>query len=126
MSAPQFTPGPWGVWSDLDVVSLPSGDTLATVYGSPFDRDDAKNAANRKANARLIAAAPELYEALAKIADENSSFVVGPTARAFARTILAKARGERDEDAELLLDAESHYSETQLEEIALAKARGAQ
>lgn len=45
-----FTPGPWGVWSDLDVVALPSCDVVALTKSG-----------DRMANARLIAAAPETH-----------------------------------------------------------------
>lgn len=96
MSAPQFTPGPWEInGSDHGFVIATEGHSLAAVWpeslrGRKFDA---------KANAFLIAAAPELYEAL-KWALENiqgmideddiPSFVI----RDQARAALAKARGE--------------------------------
>ena len=61
MSAANYTPGPW-VTSSLPngtewTVSADGGDMLADLTGCP----------NEKANARLIAAAPELLAALQAI-----------------------------------------------------------
>ena len=108
MSELRATPIPWTavrkhphVWA-IDALS---GDTdlghvkwhsLADVYGC-----DDMGAAGRdkaKANAHLIAAAPELYESL-KIAAEAlektaNDTLIGRNAAEDARTVLAKARGE--------------------------------
>lgn len=98
MSAPQFTPGPWHVILDAfhvgnkRVASFhPSA--IAKVYGDEPKDDDPKSTAN----ARLIAAAPELYEALEALLPENCGRNAGTEAKARvnARAALAKARGEQ-------------------------------
>ncbi len=100
MSAPSFTPGPWRAYrantNSAGDSALHNGGRFAvsTVHIPNFEQE--------LANARLIAAAPELYEAL-----DALSLVVGLTAfkheeqRAplqeavdAARAALAKARGE--------------------------------
>jgi hypothetical protein len=101
MDKPQFTPGPWvgtihGNSEMGDTFHLgPEGDEYAGVAftileGALVQADDAEN----EANARLIAAAPELYEAL-ELADAtlrganmDRSVVERKVAAA-----LAKARG---------------------------------
>lgn len=94
----KFTPYPW------KVLEIAGSDGVYGVYA------DAENAfvaltisgPNKEANARLIAAAPELYEALRDFF-ENPDFVctVGgnpirvEAMMARARAALAKARGEQ-------------------------------
>lgn len=91
-----FTPGPWIYYADL-----PSQDPdwhivttenrlriLANVHIEPGNQVD-------EANARLIAAAPELLEAaLAFIAPFEGIEVVQGSDIAKARAAIAKARGE--------------------------------
>lgn len=99
MGEAKFTPGPWGL--DAGFESSKPGDF--DEYWQVHDGADAIAcsancyAENREANAHLIAAAPELYEALDNIATathngfnihENSVLI------AEARAALAKARGE--------------------------------
>jgi hypothetical protein len=62
----KFTPGPWFAF-DCDVRSASvvlEGHTVAETPDAPRDSDAL---AESLANARLIAAAPELYEALEKV-----------------------------------------------------------
>jgi hypothetical protein len=63
------TPGPWTLhgWADNDYEINAALDTVCNVPG--FD-DDTVDADRAEANARLIAAAPELLAALREIADE--------------------------------------------------------
>jgi hypothetical protein len=63
------TPGPWTLhgWADNDYEITAALDTVCNVPG--FD-DDTVDADRAEANARLIAAAPELLAALREIADE--------------------------------------------------------
>lgn len=79
MKTPQWTPGPWTV-EDVGesrwVIRGPDGFIRAQVPFLP--------------NARLIAAAPELYEALANLLDNPTS----ASKQIVAASILAKARGE--------------------------------
>ena len=127
MSAPKFTPGPWVLtqetrwpWS----YSINSGDVQVLHYGLyTYASDDDQQRANARggntechANVRLIAAAPELYEAAigagAALAAaisllEGGGKKAAPSDRMFdqmlldynaaldrARAALAKARGE--------------------------------
>lgn len=97
----KHTPGPWGHKpshgkSYLDPVhrdgfeAVSSGRDFFEVYVSGRDRGE------RLANAALIASAPELLEALEKIAFSDGS-LHGTCVRDLqdiARTAIAKARGE--------------------------------
>jgi len=108
MTETNFTPGPWTavrkhphIWA-IDALS---GDpdlghvkwhSLADVYGC--DDMGAAGSDKAKANARLIAAAPDLFEAL-RIAEEAlektaNDTLIGRNAAGDARAALAKARGE--------------------------------
>lgn len=60
-----FTPGPWAVESDTDIVSN-SGDFVASCH----EPESGVGTAREYANARLIAAAPELLAALQAIMDD--------------------------------------------------------
>ena len=101
-----FTPGPWHVFD-------PGPHDLMQVRGEPDEGTDGPKVCDindiggylgdYEANARLIAAAPELYEALEQLAlrcdttalEDGSSI---DTLR--AHVVLAKARGETFELAE--------------------------
>lgn len=92
MSAPQFTPGPWSLHRRV------KDDCL--VHANGYGVCDVRS----EANAHLIAAAPELYEALVALrgygcpvcngdcASANPTVVGCPMQQASAA--LAKARGE--------------------------------
>lgn len=97
MSEPKFTPGPWNV-AGFDSrfneeryfgIDTPRGQMIVESFGEcDF---------NRKANAALIAAAPEMYEALADIAETCGNRGCSETcAEAGCKIceILKKARGE--------------------------------
>lgn len=101
------TPGPWlsekGDRKQERNISAPNGDPrlrysswrgLAVVFGSDEDRDVGKLV--MKANARLIAAAPDLLEALEAALEQPTSDGGGwdPMAwEAMARAAVRKARG---------------------------------
>ena len=111
MSAPAFQPGPWRasvasfdkkLWTQLngggllDIVRTEAGDVVAVVW-SDDDHDGTETA-------RLIAAAPDLYEALAeavecsdKLARENDWERVEEAQAVLVkmRAALASARGEQ-------------------------------
>lgn len=95
------TPGPWPIERTGDgkriivgpgLIEGPHGYDIAEVYSDDCDPEEAT------ANARLIAAAPELLEALEKLAafaDEVTGKVEPPLpALARAWEAIAKARGE--------------------------------
>lgn len=99
MSIEQHTPGPWFVDEDELNVCAPDPEepdvpwVVAGVRvgcGYPESQDGA--------NARLIAAAPELLEALETVLQvkrtDDRSIVFAPHAVAKARAAIAKARGE--------------------------------
>ena len=87
MSASYFTPGPWWVppGEDRSGIHVPINSNPHNIATAYF--------VNGRANAHLIAAAPDLYEAL-----ENFTRVANLDERraAFNRAVavLAKARGE--------------------------------
>ena len=83
------TPGPWKVQEF----------STQTYMISTFQNGLIAQHVPGEANARLIAAAPELYEALkdlfeAVVIPEDISIEAGVKARIQARDILAKVRGE--------------------------------
>lgn len=96
MAAQKHTPGPWTIRTEkrTRLVCDAHGNQIAAIrpvkrYG--VEGDDA-------ANARLIAAAPEMYEALRIIADSEEfngdAFVCDfETLQGVARSAIAKAEG---------------------------------
>lgn len=103
MSESKHTLGPWTLRSNsIDqehVINAPSWDGLAIVYGNEDDELDAQGFAN----ARLIAAAPDLLHALESRLDfevcECNLVAVGPEyanpcPKCRASAIIARARGE--------------------------------
>lgn len=91
MSEPKFTPGPWEI-SDgyyetrLDVVD-PRGKEVAVLRLVPLEPPK-----TFEANARLIAAAPDMYDALESVLEcgsVNDQWWVGKV-----KDALLKARGE--------------------------------
>lgn len=99
MNAPQFTPGPWSVentasQSDRWMVMAPHPYSDAHKYGVARGIEHADDA-------HLIAAAPELYEALATILAnyvdllaEKDAYPETDSNVYYSRAALAKARGE--------------------------------
>jgi uncharacterized protein YegP (UPF0339 family) len=91
-----FTPGPWVVRSAKTGIFNISAAKKSICNTPTCYRDDALGL--NLANARLIASAPELYEALTEaLFAIDSGQLTGPGAHAFAdslRPALAKARGQ--------------------------------
>lgn len=93
----RHTPGPWVVQKSN---GLHDGQhdfaihaTKAKVLAEAFGRDSNGNIISAEANARLIAAAPDLLKALKGFVS-NSSVVIGlPHAARAARAAIAKAEG---------------------------------
>lgn len=115
MSAPAFTPGPWTA-TNVDVVDkiyLEADDTgrrfwtvtqelgefeFRGTIASVHDAEEIEGVAliERDANARLIAAAPDLYDALAALVAPSDPMKPTETRLLYqaARAALAKARGD--------------------------------
>ena len=99
----QHTPGPWWVDQGVDGLDLPGHVTInaknklalaQVVWVMEDDAAEGKPSPEREANARLIAAAPDLLEAL----ENTLKFLVSETcehpAAVSARAAIAKAKGE--------------------------------
>jgi hypothetical protein len=100
MSEPKWTPGPWSASQ-----TYPPGDWCIHARGIPWQlaylRGHSEIDWPLEATARLIAAAPELYEALLASEEElrlihmkDTSVVYNPALRTQMALALAKARGE--------------------------------
>ena len=89
MSASKYTPGPWKYWNGkiYNTEDMNNGDVVVSVhkYGKEHD-----------ANARLIAAAPELFESLDRLVTQmtDEGGWEGYSLNE-ARAALAKARGAK-------------------------------
>lgn len=94
----QHTPGPWSYEPDHSTHNL--GGFLVTTTGGRFDllevpRSTPPTGGTAKANARLIASAPDLLAALeALMSDPEVTTVCAPEAWERADTAIAKAKGE--------------------------------
>jgi hypothetical protein len=85
MSEPKFTPGPWKVWKDMD----PKEPRQIIGMETDFICEISEINTNRDANAHLLAAAPELYAVLWRMASDPR---IEPYHREIKAT-LAKANG---------------------------------
>ena len=94
----KHTPGPWR----FDLARFNSGheDAGLSAYGSVVSEEGdwficgIEDAKEWEANARLIAAAPELYEALCDMVSDHDD--LSEATLEFARAALAKARGSHE------------------------------
>ena len=86
----KHTPGPWDMdEGDYGIYQIETSDQIAEVFSHHPDEE-------LKANARLIAAAPELLEALRELLEyDGGAFCVcdDPYAMDRARAAIAKAEG---------------------------------
>lgn len=105
--AEKWTPGPWHTKDGVIVADIPSGEFQTTPVA--YARDEWRYAGGlangmADANARLIAAAPDLYDALMKITTGSITAAASPDVitaiedlmeliRETAAPALAKARG---------------------------------
>lgn len=108
----KHTPGPWIVWNDghgnLSVRSANERDTsdatyleIATEVGGLRKGQNFKDRSEEQANARLIAASPDLLEALQMVEDayrdhlsETGEHSIPYSPLAKIRSAIAKATGE--------------------------------
>ena len=98
----KFTPGPWEIIGQFEdrIYHEPSDTVVAQAWYPGASNKSPSPADTMKANARLIAAAPDMYEALKEIARADTiahstgkySLVVESCAES-ARAALAKADG---------------------------------
>lgn len=103
----KHTRGPWSVFIPEDGMVYEGGDCPATIraggiHVATMAGERWRFSETGKANARLIAAAPELLEALEFCLDRLSDHYSGPfgtqtdvAALAVTRAAIAKARGEK-------------------------------
>ena len=90
MNDTKFTPGPWHTWYEKMEISI--YDQNSDLICGPI-----KQCPEQEANAHLIAAAPELYEALNDLLNDCINFDGGKLTDIFmvkASRALTKARGE--------------------------------
>ncbi len=91
----KHTPGPWNatkfnpVTGDIDDCYLYVEPGIAVIERKVKGRDH-----HDTANARLIAAAPDLLEALSEIINDGGKFVMTHELHRKARAAIARARGE--------------------------------
>jgi hypothetical protein len=93
----KHTPGPWRVSSDEDGVSIRMGSTLrdlsyydnADLWTCESDEEDEA----AMANAHLMAAAPDMLEALENLENDDGT-TMPPSAWELVQTAIAKAKGE--------------------------------
>ena len=85
----EFTPGQWGVDEDEDSVFAVAEKDGERVYIVPII--EGINEEEYKANARLIAAAPELYKTLAVIVNELKAY--GDDVRDDLYSLMTEAEG---------------------------------
>lgn len=102
MKKPNFTPGPWYIFSCPEKYpGIDSEKKSIIIFGSEDDsagiRGDSKE--EILSNARLIAASPDMYAALYQILDRDECFlseILCEFEIKDARAALAKARGENE------------------------------
>lgn len=93
--AANHTPGPWMVWDkDGSIGTVMTADGLMAI--AQAQQVEHRSHEIRRANTRLIAAAPSLLAALEALLDMDISYQRGPKvqeAEIAARAAVAKARG---------------------------------
>jgi hypothetical protein len=88
----KFTPGPWHVYQEK-----PHYYSVGTDYAHDRGRDqNIVRDVRKEANARLMAAAPEMFDALVGLLAYINARIPGEESVAYleAQSALAKARGE--------------------------------
>lgn len=91
MSDTKFTPGPWRAVGHEDAWQVVAAGDLGLVAELPMGWNESEG--DVRADAHLIAAAPDLYDTLADLLSWNDE-PPSASARLRAKNALAKARGE--------------------------------
>ncbi len=94
----KHTPGPW-LLEQTTVYALNNERVPVNRFTASLDRGWSDNSSRIlqqevEANAHLIAAAPDLLEALSEIINDGGKFVMTQETHRKARAAIAKARGE--------------------------------
>lgn len=87
MTKAQHTPGPWNCDQTVGFATFVGAEENPNIAAVHFKDTD-----EGKANARLIAAAPELYEALCDMISDRDC--LSEATVDFAQRAIAKARGQ--------------------------------
>jgi hypothetical protein len=99
MSQPKFTPGPWFVFGNGHCVGGPSDVAVSGTAGIAMCGMALRDPEEAKANALLIAAAPDLFAALVGVTEEMELADFDPadpdTWYGRALEILARAEGRK-------------------------------
>ena len=97
----KHTPGAWSVVEHSHAICVQTESPSKTKYGASryaaiggFDRNDREQLEEAHANARLIAAAPDLLEALKRCKFDSLNMTLED--REFCRAAIAKATGESE------------------------------
>lgn len=93
MSKPKFTPGPWIAQTEAGITTKKGLCNVIQKKGPMFILIDGVGHNEAQANAALIAAAPELYDAAEYLLRNLDTFMF-ETAKEQLKAKLAKARGE--------------------------------
>ena len=86
------TSGPWGLIKKKPMFVCSAEGVIADC-----DIDGARDRSQNEANARLIAAAPDLLEALTELVVQREGHYSTQTAWEIARAAIAKAKGGSDQ-----------------------------
>lgn len=92
----KHTPGPWKTiehgWSQTGIYADGAQIAIIDIYDEATEENQNELEARTAANARLIAAAPDLLDALKTVVEFYSYAELGPIAA--AREVISKATGE--------------------------------
>ena len=91
----KHTPGPWFAVADKGQTIIRTSRSSAAFSPLAIVKGDKRDTLkDQEANARLIAAAPDLLEALSEIINDGGKFVMTNETHRKARAAIAKARGQ--------------------------------